>query len=73
MEPWSGKVGSIDRVRQRGIGDPTRSALPSCRQPATEEEEADTNTYNDNNPLTNVEGTGLHPGSLPRRPDRDCP
>ena len=70
MESWSRKVGSIDRSREGGIGDPTRSALSPRCQPATKEEEGGTCSDDDNYPLANVEGTRPHPGSLPRKGDR---
>jgi hypothetical protein len=66
MESWTREVGSVDRVRQGGVGDPARSSLPSCRQPATEGEETGAYPYNDDDFLTDVKGTGSHPASLPR-------
>ena len=72
METRSRKVGSVDCIRERGVGDPTRSALPPRRQPTTKEEQGGTNSDNDDDPLADVEGTGSHSGSLPRRRSQGC-
>jgi len=73
MQAWPRKVCRIDRIRQRGICDPTRSHPATGRYPAAEEVQPDAKSNDDDNTLLYVEPSGQHFVSLSDQFSRGCP